>query len=491
MIRIRGSNPDQSSPAEPRLRAAAFTSRDQTATWLVLAGLAVTAIVVRVPFLQVPMIQDEGGYGYVARFWNDSYRLYRDIPFDRPQGIFLIYKAILGVVGGDVVAVRLGAAIWNAFTTLALFLFARETTGSGRAACAAALLFAVVSTSPSIEGFTANAELFTVLPLVLAAHLTWREHWLRAGLMAGLASLIKPIGVSGLLLTVMWIVRRRAGTRAAGAALLGYSSILVVALGHIAMLGWNEFWGYQQHKLLALASEPNQITALVNSAVKTYPAWLGLAVLTALGLSRAHRSAQDFGVLWVFASIAGMAIGRNWYWHYWTQLIPALACGAAPAFAQFRRSTSAVIVAAVAAMAIFCVRELPFWFADPKAVSWAVYGRTAYLVETEVADYVRGNTAPDDPIVVAFWEPAIYLLAERRASSPHLFRYEYLPTARAYNEVVESIRKQEPALVVWVNGPPTQWATADDFRRTLSAAGYAPRQSFRAVVVYGRSALAR
>ena len=92
------------------------------------------AILIRLPFLHVPIDSDEGGYLYVARYWTSDYRLYRDIPFDRPPGIFLIYQGIIGLLGDSVPAVRLGAAAWNALTTLVLFRFARETTNSIRAA---------------------------------------------------------------------------------------------------------------------------------------------------------------------------------------------------------------------------------------------------------------------------------------------------------------------------------------------------------------------
>jgi len=52
-------------------------------------------VLVRVPFLHVPIINDEGAYAYTAHFWFHTVQLYRELPFDRPQGIFLIYKAIL------------------------------------------------------------------------------------------------------------------------------------------------------------------------------------------------------------------------------------------------------------------------------------------------------------------------------------------------------------------------------------------------------------
>ena len=62
------------------------------------------------------MISDEGGYAYVAHFWSGDSQLYRDIRYDRPQAIFLIYKLCLFIFGGSVEAIRLAAALYNALT---------------------------------------------------------------------------------------------------------------------------------------------------------------------------------------------------------------------------------------------------------------------------------------------------------------------------------------------------------------------------------------
>ena len=138
------------------------------AVGLGLLGLMAFSIFLRSPFFSVPMISDEGGYAYVAQSWSGDIELYRDIPYDRPQAIFLIYKLFLFIFGGSVEAIRLAAALYNALTVAALFFFARQVF-SQRAAWLGALVYAIFSASPRIEGFTANAELFTLLPLVVAA----------------------------------------------------------------------------------------------------------------------------------------------------------------------------------------------------------------------------------------------------------------------------------------------------------------------------------
>ena len=45
----------------------------------VCAGAVVLGAVLRVHFLHVPLITDEGGYAAISRLWSEGYRLYGDV----------------------------------------------------------------------------------------------------------------------------------------------------------------------------------------------------------------------------------------------------------------------------------------------------------------------------------------------------------------------------------------------------------------------------
>jgi len=440
------------------------------------------AILVRLPFLHVPIDSDEGGYLYVARYWTSDYRLYRDIPFDRPPGIFLIYQAILGLLGDSVPAVRLGAAIWNAVTTLVLFRFAREITNSIWAATGAALLFAVVSTNPYLEGFLAQAELFAVLPLVLAAHLTWKGRWFGAGLLAGLATVIKPIGVSALLLAAGWLLWQRAGRRALGWLVLGYALVGFVALGYVWTIDWPGFLATQQIKLASLVGGPVQ-DGLMSTLWQTAPAWLGLTVLALVGWHSSAKPVRVFGGLWIITSLIGMRMGHEWWPHYVVQIIPALAWLTAPAFANLKRQRIPVAVALTIIGCFFVASDLPLYVAEPKAVSWAVFHAPILVRQDEIAAYVEATTRSTDTIQVMMSGPSLYVSAHRRAAVPHFYYYEYRRTPDAYQAVVAAVRAHVPAVVVLDSAPPPLYS-ARDLLAVLTAAGYQRRRSFGSFVVY-------
>src|SRR5215218_4908274 len=169
--------------------------------WLLAA--VVLSLLLRLPFLRLPMVSDEGGYAYVAQRWLDGRgHLYDDLWVSRPQGIFAAYGVIQQSIGPTVTDLRLGAWLASVVTLVFVWRYAREWAGRGTAAMAASI-FAVVAAAPTIEGFTANAEVFLCLPSAIALWLLLRlraDRWpalnlLAIGGLAGMATLLKPSGI--------------------------------------------------------------------------------------------------------------------------------------------------------------------------------------------------------------------------------------------------------------------------------------------------------
>ena len=171
-----------------------------------LALAAAVSLALRLPFLSVPLITDEAGYAYVAYWLARGQALYRDLWFDRPQGIFLIYGAILRLVGESTEAIRFAAGLYNAVTTVLLGLLGARLFGP-LAGAAGAGVFAVASASPVIEGFTANGEVFMNLPVVLCVLLAVQRRPFLAGIALALATAIKPTALPAAgpaLLVALW-----------------------------------------------------------------------------------------------------------------------------------------------------------------------------------------------------------------------------------------------------------------------------------------------
>ena len=445
----------------------------ERSTLLILLCIATASVLIRIPFLAVPLTNDEGGYAYVAHFMSPHYQLYRDIPFYRPQAIFYLYRLIL-VFGTRVEAFRLFAALYNAATVGAMFILARMVS-SRRTAVAVAVMFSLFSAAPSMEGFTANAEIFAQLPIVLAAILTWRQRWAWAGIMAASAVLLKPSGVSALVLAVSWAFVTGASLRGAARTCIAFTLGLLPSVLHGAWIGWQYYLDSMFRYRANYATGGSfgfrtQLVRLTLGVVHTAPSWGIPASLAAVGASGKSDRARLFGLLWLGASAAGMAMGGFWYWHYFIQAVPPLALLAGIGLPALARGRSRWFWSVPIAVSIVLFsREVALWTSSRNAISWQVFGKPAYLLSDDIVAIIDSNTMASDSIFVAFGEAQIYYLARRKASFPHMYYADFYYSEELFDGAVNSIRRGQPAVVVVAQPPPPQRMSWETFMELLSS----------------------
>jgi hypothetical protein len=457
--------------------------RWQPATVALLAALVGGSVLLRAPFFSVPMITDEGGYAYVARFWTPEYQLYRDIPFDRPQAIFLLYRLAFVLFGGDAAALRLFAALYNGLTVATMFLLCRSALSMRRAWLAAALT-AVFSACPRIEGFTANAETFMLLPLALSAWCTWRRRWFWAGLAGALAVLLKPSGASAFLLSASWLAVTRAAPHAWLQLAAGATLGLLPSLLHGLWVGWPYYWQSIHERRLMLYNAETvgwaaQWSALANGLALTVSSWAFLAVASILAAMRSRTRETLFGALWLGFSIAGVAAGGWWREHYFIQLVPPLAFLAAGGLSELRTTPLRFAwgLALLFALALFARRDLALGFEDGRTISWELYRRPGYLLQDRIGAYVDSVTDATDTIYVAFAEAELYYLSGRRAATPQFYFLHAEHSQSVFDGVIEAIRARQPEVVLLVQAPPANRMSAEEFLRIVET-GYERDQVF-------------
>ncbi len=482
--------------------------------WHDVAWLALTcavALLVRWPFLTMPMIADEGGYAYATRAWLDGTgQLYGDVWISRPQGIFYLYALIFETFGTDAVAFRLAAWLSICGTAVAVWLIARRWRPAPVAAIAA-LLFVIVSGTPSLEGYTANAEMFMILPsawsvwtMIRGIETRWAHHWVfLTGVLAGVATMLKPSGIVMLPIAVFAIV---ATTRAqegqwrapVGWLLAGIATVGLPAVIHGWTLGWGDFLyatvtyrmtlqssatvGASHHLAsigrLALRILPLLILVTcvaliahrwqVLHALRRLPAARHLRPVDHLAIrartARAHLGeppamrhvavpADEVGMLlrlWVLASVAGIAMGGDWWAHYAIQIAPPFAIWFAgllvATIAAARRWLRWLIVVGTVAVVLS-----PWWvvtLGSTAAMSNHLFAHPGYQAQDDVAAWLRENSAPGTPIFVAFDQAAIYYLADRPPAYRHLYDQELRALPESYSEIISIIRSPERPLYI-------------------------------------------
>jgi len=490
----------------------ATSPRIRPEEWAWLACAALLSLAVRIPFFRIPMLADEGGYAYATRGWlNGSGELYDDLWISRPQGIFFVYAGIFDLFGTGTTAFRFAAWIAIAITLLGVWGFARLGHGAC-AAIAAAFAFAVMSSSPNLEGYSANAEMFMGCPVALA--MLWllrigRCGWSRwqlagVGLLLGVAISLKPSAAVMVPVVCLFVfgvdgsAAVRASLKRCGWFMFGIAAVGVASLVNGWMLGWDNFvyatFTYRltaqsaatvglQHNAEAigrLALRSSALLALVGILVvvrhrydlgrllhrRSFPfqkesrEWMRtFAPFRARVLAWWNRPRTDARFLlrlWLVASLLGASIGGDWWSHYLIQVVAPLSIWVAwtlvDAWAGMRRVGRYVLVAATVILLLAPYRVL--LHGSPANMANAMFSHPGYPAQDKVAAYLREHTDPGTTIYVAFDQASIYYLADRPPAYRHLYDQELRGIPSSYADLISIIRSPDrPEYIVSTRQP--------------------------------------
>ena len=364
--------------------------------WAALA--AVLAVVLRLPYLTVPLTADEGGYAEVARLWGRGAVLYDRVDgiwVDRPQGLLWIFRALEHVDGGSTAALRVAAALVAAAVVCVTFLITERTAGRIPAVLAA-LLLAIFGSAPRIEAFTLSGEVLASLPsaLALLAFVAYLRRggarWLVVcGLLTGAAVMIKQSGFDGGLAAVAYLLwtRRRAGLLPA-ATIVGCAFLPVIA-GALSAASFDDWWyamvTYRSQGDSLFSGSPVTRADLFKDSLPAVAMSIGVLVaLATIGWRRGPLLLR----LWVAAAALAVLGGGNFHPHYYQQLCAPLAAlggvGAARLLTE-RHRWSLAVTGVLAALAVASVAGL--WVESR-------YERIRSLFPASAALRARGRLAP-------------------------------------------------------------------------------------------------
>ena len=489
-----GDNPIQRRRTQARNRWIDVVWVDgpvSTALWL--TGVTLLGFLFHWPFFNLPMISDEGGYAYVAQRWLDGRgTLYDDLWVSRPQGIFLAYAAIFHTLGTSVLALRIGAWLVSLATMLLLWRYGR-VWGGRRVAMLATLLFTVLSASPAVEGFTANAEVFMALPAAGCALLllrTCRRGWpafelLLVGVLIGIATLLKPSGIVMLPVAVafVWLAVEatpRLVFRRASWITFGFVLALAPAFVHGYLVGWDGFVfaaiTYRiTHQSSATNSLGHHLSAFWVLTARIWPVVLAVVLpllvrwwtqrdalergwvpgvstarvgIVAWSGFRLRLRPGDEGTLllrlWLLGCLVGIAMGGDWWFHYLIQITAPLSLWFAASLFDVRavlsRNGRVLMGVAVALLLLFPYSVVAK--GGNGAISKAIYGHPGYPDQAPVAEYLKEHTPPGTPIFIAFDQAALYYLADR----PAIYRY-------LYDQELRSLPESQADLIAIIESP--------------------------------------
>lgn len=438
-----------------------------------VVALAALSLLLWLPYLTFPLDADAAGYAVAAYWWARGDTLYEEITITRPQGIFVIFRLIEFLHLDSAPGNRLVSALWAVACALVLLALVRRVWGRALGFASAAT-FVFLAAAPHAEGYSTNAELFMLLPALGALWCLWsagdlalatrREHGrlVGCGLLLALAILIKPTAAPLALFCGAWLLYRR---RAAGRAwAVARRACALVALGGALGLGPALVHGLAtapaayldavllyrlRHDSVAASTGTDQLVAFITSTTHLLTQ-LPILLVGLGGLwharPRALAPADIFLLGWVVAAFGGVAMGGNWFPHYYLPLLAPLAVAVARSIARLVPSKAATMEGQRSALARFAGGALIVVLAIISIINatTAIFTPALTFATTtarseQVAAYLRVRTVPDDTIYVTYQWPSVYQLAERKPATRWLYYRELQRTPGAFAEQVARI----------------------------------------------------
>lgn len=491
----------ESRPRERLLPRAEVPSRfgarsERQRSWWALGGCVLLVLVLRVPYLSVPLGRDEGGLAFIARNWPGGHgSIYGAYWVDRPPLLVGLFK--IAALGGDR-GVRLLGAVAAVVLVVAIALLGRAVAGP-RAGRIAGLLAALLAGSVSIGAVYTPGELLAAVPStlsVLCLVLAYRSRRARfvvaAGALAVGALLVKQsfldAGVAGVAFVAVtaaldrdvclrWPIAYAAGAAIPLGALLVWLAAAQLSLGGFVYT----LFGFRLHLLHTLAA--SNIPLHVRLARLEEPALASGLALVVVGavvglryLRRDRVLVVTFGA-WLAAATVGVLGGGSYFPRYLIELVPVSCVAAAVVIASARMPIRVAALVACAAVALTAALS----GADRVAL------HPPNRRELAVGHYIRDHARPGETLYVMYARANIVYYAGLPQPYPYLWLLMVTakPGARAQLQRLLASPRRPTWLVQWQDDDGAHLDPGGNMDRLL-ARGYR-----RAVVVCGHPIFVR
>jgi Dolichyl-phosphate-mannose-protein mannosyltransferase len=470
--------------------------------WLWVALIVAFTAAVRIRLLDVPLERDEGEFAYVGQLLLQGVAPYRLAYSMKLPGIHGAYAAMLALFGQSPAALHWGLLMLNASTIVLVYLLGARLFGR-LAGVVASAAYALLSVSPSVQGFAGHATHFVVLPalgglLLLLRAVDSRRIWiyLGSGTLVGLALIMKQQGIVFVAFAALYLfwsewrhrdaARRVVAARGAAFVLGATLPVVLVGIAVYAAGVFDTFWFWTfsyAREYATQAGIQNGFDVVLRRTVQAIGPSAALWVLAATGLvclwvERAKRDAATFATGLLVFSFIGVCPGLVFRGHYFILMLPAVSLLAGVAVSCARRSTTQrphgaarrvlpiLIFLALFSYVVFRQRDFLFDL-DPRMVSRVTYGANPFPEALEIARYIRDHSPRTARIAVLGSEPEIFFYAERRSATGYLYTYGLMEKhsyrERMQTEMIAEIEEARPEYVVavgvtasWTEGPNTQ-----------------------------------
>jgi hypothetical protein len=467
-------------------RAVACLRGASLGAWLGGLGVCALLVTLRWNSLDLPLVRDEGEYAYAAQILKRGLAPYEHAFLQKPPMVVYTYALASAIAPNTFWFPRVLAGVFAGLAACLLGLIARLEFGPGFA-LPAMWLATPMLLCPSLWQFTANTEMFMVLPLLATVAVyvvSWhrgggRERagsgaWFLAGLLGATTLWYKytALPVLAVLFGVWSFEEWRSG--GGGHRLLwrwllgilgaGVASCAILA-PFLARDGGRRLWECTVvFNRFYRASASFGMSGLLTWLEAFWVDWWILFLLSAFVFVRPRRR------VWFWMAMflgAWASTGASAFGHYYVLVMPFWALLVAIAINDLASVAAAKLVWTQTAsrraftagvVLLLCLPDLP-WIACGKQQLAAekAGGGNPFVESLAVARRVAELTSPNDYVFVAGSEPQILFYANRLSPSRFVIVYPLMistPLAQGYQqEAIRDLKRCPPTVIVLAPTP--------------------------------------
>jgi len=460
-----------------------FEQGIQLCWWILLAVVIVVVVLVRIHLLAIPLERDEGEYAYAGQLMLQGippYRLAYNMKF---PGVYAAYTLIMVIFGESSVGIHLGLLIVNIATIVVVFFIAKRLTGS-IGGIAAAVSYAILSTSSSVLGLAAHATHFVMLPallgaLVLLKPVLTKKMVFVSGMLFGAGLLMKQPAIFFICFGAIYLLFRDWRAKLGFNQLLLRSAIFIAGsalpLACVFLWLWQagifaKFWFWtvayarEYAGLIPISQAPRMFFEQIGSVIGLgWPLWVLAAIGVAVSfLDKTMRKAAFF--ILTFVAFSGLALSSGFLFrkHYFIFGLPVICLLVGVAAASASNSCSRLprpfsflpLAIFVVCLRVALCEGLPLLSQSPSDAVRTIYGPNPFSEAVRVAEYLEAHTNPTDTIAILGSEPEIYFYAHRHSATGYIYTYPLMEpqkfAVQMQRAMMREIEAARPKYLVFV-----------------------------------------
>ncbi|MDA3898305.1 MAG: glycosyltransferase family 39 protein [Desulfobacteraceae bacterium] len=455
-------------------------------TLVFLSAIIFIYILLRVNLINIPLDRDEGVFGYIGQVINDNGIPYVDAIDHKPPIVFYIYAFALKFFPPSAKGVHLFLHLYNFLTLIVLFFVVDIYSKSRLMALWTVSAYAVISSSPIVQGFTASTEMFMLLPIslsllfiVLAIQKERLYYFILSGVCGALSFWIKQTGAFIILFVVLYfinvltwrVLRKEKSLLDFMRDILlwgsGFIFISVLIAGYFYFNNaFNEFvyWSFTHSFFYSQKSSIFLMWPIISQTLKDLFTGNFMIILPGIAGCLIMVKQKDKRGIWAlsFLLFSFLAICPGYaYWHYFAQLLPALSVtsGIGTVYLlQFipKKSRSAFLTLIICSIIFvpFLVHYNYYVRNSPEENIRDLFKGNPFQESIELGKYIKEQTTDKDTIFIFGSEAQIFFYSERKSATAFALIYPLLTSFPKYMEFQhkawKDIEQNDPKYIIFI-----------------------------------------